>query len=106
MALLIKTRFLVPLQDNEGRLFSAEDFEAVEHRLVDAGLNGNRTPDVRQGWWRDVDGRLYFDRCNEYEVGIESWKQLGALIQVVEWARVHFRQQAMYFEAAGIPEIL
>jgi hypothetical protein len=63
--------------------------------------------------WRDgvtgeweFGGRVYRDRSREYVVSLKSWWQLNAWLQIAEWAREEFGQEAVYIEVAGIPEIL
>lgn len=39
-------------------------------------------------------------------MALASWTQLPQWLEVVRWARTKFRQEAIYVEVAGIPEII
>ena len=58
-----------------------------------------------EGAWQGAD-RVYTDEVIRYEVGVGSWLDICAWLDVVRWARSAFRQEAMYIEVAGIPEII
>ncbi|HEY5476160.1 MAG TPA: hypothetical protein VIK11_05515 [Tepidiformaceae bacterium] len=37
---------------------------------------------------------------------MNSWRDVAAFVALAEWAREAFRQEAIYIEIAGVPEIL
>jgi hypothetical protein len=100
---LIKTGLLVPLRDNEGQPFSSERWRELHARLLQFGglsrLNG-----VQREWVSA--GKVYRDRSRQYTVSLVSWRQLPAWLDVAEWALVAFRQEALYIEIAGVPDII
>lgn len=105
--LLIKTRFLIPLADNAGVAFTDVHFDTLRDRIFDAGLGGfTRLANDTEGWWRAADGRLYFDQCHQYQLGLESLRDIATLLELIDWAKVYFRQEAIYVEVAAAVEIL
>lgn len=99
---MIKTLLLVPVTDNNGAPFGEPEWLALESRLVLFGGFSLRTG-VEGAW--EAGGRIYRDRSREYSVALLSWWLLPAWLEIVDWARDHFRQVALYIEVAGIPEI-
>jgi hypothetical protein len=57
------------------------------------------------GAWESA-GRRYRDRSRRYTLALGSWLDLPAWLDIVIWARERFRQEAIYIEVAGIPEII
>ena len=100
---MIKTVVLVPVRDNDGRPFPKALWEELQARFMPFG--GFTRPIGVVGAWQSG-GRVYHDRSRQYTVVLASWRQLAAWLAVVEWAREAFRQEAMYVEVAGVPEIL
>ena len=100
---MIRTVVLIPVRDNEGRRFPRAAWTELEVRLLEFG--GVTKAGEVEGAWRQGD-RLYRDRSAQYVVSLGSWLQLEAWLDVVRWARQEFRQEALYVEVAGIPEII
>jgi hypothetical protein len=100
---MIKTVVLIPLRDNEGRVFPRSLRRRLEDRLLQFG-GLSRTRNV-VGIWRSG-STTYRDANYQYTVSLRSWLQLPAWLDVVLWAREQFRQEAMYIEVAGVPEII
>ncbi len=100
---MIKTIFLVPARDNEGHEFPPSAWQALEDRLLDLCGGFSVVPAVR-GAWRSEE-RVYQDVSRQYGVSLESWEQLPAWLEVIRWVGHLFRQEAIYAEVAGIPEI-
>lgn len=100
---MIKTMFLVPTKDNDGQPFGRRDWQELEQKLLRFG--GFTSGGVVEGSW-EADGRVYRDRSRTYIVSLESWTQLPEWLDVVRWVRATFRQEAVYIEIAGIPEII
>jgi hypothetical protein len=100
---MIKTMFLMPVTDNDGRPYAAAEWEALESRLLAFG-GFSLAVDVTGVW--QAQGRVYRDLSRQYTVALTSWQQLPAWLEVVLWARSAFRQLAVYIEVGGIPEIL
>jgi hypothetical protein len=100
---VIKTSVLIPLADNEGAAFSKITWEGLHTRLADFG--GFSFTRGVFGFWVDA-GKTYEDESRQYSISLDSWTQFPAWLAVMQWARVEFRQLALYIEVAGHPEIL
>ena len=99
---VIKTLLFIPIRDNEGHPFGRAQWRGLEARLRSFG-GFTRLADVAGEWeWA---GRVYRDRSRQYLVTLRSWGELSAWLVIVEDARTAFRQEALYIEVAGIPEI-
>ena len=99
---VIKTLLFVPIRNNEGRPFRRPQWRSLHARLRAFG-GYTRLPDVTGEW--ESAGRVYHDRSRQYLVTLRSWAELGAWLAIVEDVRVALRQEALYIEVAGIPEI-
>jgi hypothetical protein len=102
--LVIKTLFLVPVNDNAGNPFPWSYWIALENRLMATFGGFSQTPGV-EGVWRAGD-RVYRDTSRQYVVNIVSWAQMAEWLDFIRWIRLLFRQQAIYVEVAGVSEIL
>jgi hypothetical protein len=100
---MIKVVLFVPLLDNHGQPFSSDDWNALEERL--ASFGGYSVQSSIEGAWVD-EGRIYRDRHRAYTVALTTVRRVPAWVDVVEWALVAFRQEALYLEVNGVPEIL
>ena len=101
---MIETMFLVPVRDNDGVPFSLDDWAELELRLIQ--FNGFTVSTGVSGVWRSQSGEVHRDESKRYEVSLESWRAFPAWLEVVEWVRIKFRQEALYIRVAGTPEIL
>jgi hypothetical protein len=101
--MVIKTVFLVPVRDNEGRRFQPLAWRALKQRLI-SDFGGYTLTHGVQGAWRD-EGLVYEDLNRQYTVVLSSWGQLAAWLRTVSWVRETFRQEAIYIEVEGHPEI-
>lgn len=102
---MIKTVVLIPVRDNDGKAFPRTLWRELADRLTAIEGGYSYTGKVK-GEWVDKDGTTYTDWTNRYEVALTTWRNLGKWLAVVDWAREAFRQEAMYVEVAGVPEIL
>jgi hypothetical protein len=100
---MIKTMFLVPTFDNRGRPFPRSFREQLEERLLEFG-GFSALPGI-SGVWRAGD-RIYRDVSDQYAVSLQSWKEMPRWLEMVAWVQWRFRQEAIYVEVAGVPEIL
>ena len=103
MRAMIKTVLLVPVRDNEGRPFPRSAWRALEEQLLQFG-GFSRSANVAGVWASG--NRIYRDVSRQYVVALTSWTQLPAWLVTVQRVRGLFRQEALYIEVAGIPEIL
>jgi hypothetical protein len=101
---MIKTIFLVPVRDNSGRLFPPAYWRDLRSQLMGQFGAFSRRSGVL-GMWQ-AGGRVYQDVSYEYTISLTSWRQLAAWLAVVDQVRERFRQEAIYVEIAGVPEIL
>ncbi|MEX0781832.1 MAG: hypothetical protein WD557_04215 [Dehalococcoidia bacterium] len=97
---MIKTLILIPEHDNDGTPFEAGTFREFEAQLrqIEGGFS------MRAGIVGEWQG--FRDANREYTVAIESWLDLGAWLSVAVAAIELFRQQAIYIEVAGVPEVI
>ena len=87
------------------RTLRPADWDELETRFMQA-VGGHTFTGEAQGTWAGDDGRVYRDASRQYVAALGSCRQLPAWLGVVEWALVHFRQEAVYVEIAGVPERL
>lgn len=100
---MIKALFLVPVQDNDGHPFPRAFWAELDDRLVAAFGGFTRTPGISGAW--QSGGRIYRDESSQFTLALTSWWDVPALLAIMEWVRVTTRQEALYVEIAGIPEI-
>jgi hypothetical protein len=100
---MIRTVVLIPIRDNEGRRFPASARKQLERQLLQFG-GFTRVPGI-VGVWQSGD-QIYRDRHHQYVVTLTTWSQLPSWLDVVRWACATFRQEAMYVEVAGVPDII
>lgn len=101
---MIKATILVPKRDNNGLPFERITLQVFEARFVELSGGFSITRDV-EGVWR-YEGRTYLDRSDRYEVAMPDWDGVAPFLKLARWARVQFRQEAMYIEIAGIPQVI
>jgi hypothetical protein len=94
----------IPTADNDGVDFNRADF--AEFEMLASQLFGGVT--VRalaaRGLWVE-DDRLYADTHNEYIVMVSSIADFAKVIRLADFARDHFRQEAIYLRYLGQAEI-
>lgn len=101
---MVKTTFLVPIKDNEGKDFNASDWRQLEGRIIQSFDGYSLTTGVHGAW--KYQGKVYRDISRQYTISLESWHQFPEWLDIIRWAREHFRQEALYVEVAGVPEIM
>ncbi|MGI8553110.1 MAG: hypothetical protein ACR2PL_20335 [Dehalococcoidia bacterium] len=100
---MIKTVVLIPLRDNEDQPFDVDLWRELHTRLLQFG-GISRTAGVEGTW--EYQGRVYHDESYQYRVSLRSWDDLPLWLAVIHWAQDAFRQEALYIEVAGVPEII
>jgi hypothetical protein len=100
---MIKTMFLVPSRDNDGRPFASTAWRTLNRRLMASFGGYTVTAGVRGAW--EFEGRVYHDLSRQYVVVLGSWNQFPAWLDVVGWVQDEFQQEAIYIEVNGQPEI-
>lgn len=48
---------------------------------------------------------VYHDRSRQYAVAFPSWRRVAELIEIIDWTRAKFEQEAIMATIAGVPEI-
>lgn len=102
---MILANILVPLSGNDGqpqprRLFSDLEAMLLERfgGFTDAGLKG--------GTWRSDDGTTYRDGSRQYDIWLAGWRDVPGFLEVVEWVALNFKQLAVGYTIAGVPDIM
>lgn len=93
---IVKASFLIPLADNHGTPFRAEDFAWLQGELV-ARFGGWSLEGTVEGAWRGEDGRVYRDRSYRYTVATSA---LDALRGLLREAKARFGQASLYLEVS------
>ena len=102
--MLLRTMILVPIADNARQPYPAETWRELRRKLVDT-IGGYSNTGVVRGAWRDGE-TVYTDASQQIIVSLESVRQIPQWLEIVEWVLREFRQEAVYVEIAGTPEIL
>lgn len=101
---MIEVVILIPLNDNDGVIFTAEHHGAFESYVLErfegiSQLNGSVI-----GAWID-DGQTFYDTNRVYLVGMKSLLDGGGLKEVLGFAKDHYRQREIFFRyTLGISE--
>jgi hypothetical protein len=95
---------LIPAYDNDGIRFVRADYLAFESRIATFSTGATLRGRV-SGLWLDS-GQTFREPLREYEIAMESLRQIAPFLEAAEWARVHFRQLAIYVKVAGVVEII
>jgi len=96
---------LIPVADNDGAAFSAEDHHAFEAFVIDRFGGITLYPNTAVGSWIDA-GRVYRDNTRVYGIAVPSITAGGLVAEVVEYAKVAYRQEAIFVRYLGVAEIL
>jgi hypothetical protein len=98
-------QLLLPLYDNEGRVFAREMFDRVRDELAEAfgGVTAYRRSPA-EGSWKETDGAVNRDALVIYEVMMEEldhawWKRYG------EELAGRFRQEEMMIRAIPVERL-
>ncbi len=103
---MIEVTILIPVADNSGDLFSQAHFAAFEAFVLDRFGGLTRAAQAAKGVWVD-EGQRYNDELIVYVVATPSvLKDAGKLLEVIDFARQHFRQEAIFCRYLGVAEIL
>lgn len=103
---MIIVTILIPLADNAAAVFAPEHHRAFEVALAETFGGFTRLPGTHHGAWIDG-GTLYSDATRAYQVAVAGLLQrAGDLARVIELARTHYRQEAIYVSYLGQAEIL
>ncbi len=89
---------LVPVLDNDGRLFPEEDFSDFERLLVNVVGGFTRHPDVT-GVWRNDSGRIFRDTSRSYAATVPVGRTTEVASLLHRFITDRFRQEAVMIEA-------
>lgn len=98
-------RLFVPVADDAGARFAKADWLELEGRLL-TRLGGFHIEGERRGAWRSDSGREDHEVSRVYAIALDSVRQISDFIAIADWARQHFREEAIFVEIDGRPEIL
>ncbi len=102
----VKASILIPERDNGGNTFPPKLWEELGNRFRET-FGGFTSTGGNIGEWVDPnDGRVYSDRTFTYYVSLTSWRQVTDFIEVAQWVRTQYRQEAVLIEIAGLIEVL
>lgn len=96
---------LIPLASNEGESFSEAHHAAFEAVVLDHFGGLSRLPGTVDGKWLDA-GRTHHDRLVAHVIAVPSIVDGAKLGEVVAFAKVHHRQEAVFVRFLGIAEVL
>jgi hypothetical protein len=103
---MVEVTLLIPVADNSGRPFSPHHMEAFEDLLLETFGGFTRIPGTLVGHWLDG-GRKYTDILFGYMVAVDGLVKGGrGLREVVDFAKSHFRQEAIFLRYLGVAEVL
>ncbi len=103
---MIVVEILIPLTSNEGAAFTADHHVAYEAHLITAFGGYSLLPGTVRGGWADA-GIVYTDETRVYAVALASLLTEGhKVVAVVEIAKAHYGQLAIFVRYLGIAEIL
>jgi hypothetical protein len=102
---MFELTIFIPLADNDGREYSAAHHAQFERAILDRFGGFSSLPGTIAGQWMD-DGRLYRDELRVYSVAVASIVQGSLVGELVEIAKAHYRQEAIFLRYLGQVEII
>lgn len=97
---------LIPLTSNEGSAFDADHHRAFEAELISTFGAYSQLPGAVRGGWAHA-GVVYTDENRVYGVAVEALLRDSAkLLHVVEFAKAHYSQLAIFVRYLGQAEVL
>ncbi|NUP12957.1 MAG: hypothetical protein HOW73_43510 [Polyangiaceae bacterium] len=101
---MIEFRFLIPVNDNDGAVFTPEHDTVFETFIAERFPGLSREPGLVVGAWRGKSGQLFHDQSRVYVVALDSVLDAGRLREVLQFARRHYRQEAIFLRYLGLAE--
>lgn len=102
---MVEVTILIPVADNSGSTFDSQHHIAFERFVLDRFGGLSRSAHTVDGLWDDQ-GRTYRDTLLVYTVAVQSILDGGKLREVVDFAKEHYRQEAIYLRYLGMSEII
>ncbi len=100
---MIEVLVLIPKADNDGNVFSAAHDLAFE-KFVLSQAGGLSWRGTVSGVWADK-GIVYRDTTRTLVVAIVSIVDGGKIGAIADFAKTHYRQEAIYLAYLGLAEI-
>ena len=101
---MIEIKVIIPKADNNGQPFTEGHHEAFEGFILSLFGGITRLGEV-EGSWLDG-GVTYHDASRLYLIALDSITQGGDLKRVVEFAKMHYQQEAIFIRYLGLAEVL
>jgi len=103
---LIEFTILIPVLSNEGAAFSPEHDSVFEAFLLDHFGGFSRAPGLVAGAWVGDGGFTYRDANRAYIVALATILDATKLREVIDFAKRHYAQEAIYLRYLGLSEIV
>jgi hypothetical protein len=102
---MFEVQFLVPLADNDGRVFSPDHHAQFQAAILERFGGLSVLPESVTGHWKGPDG-IQSDRLCPYVVAVPSITMGHLIGELARIAKAHYRQEAVYIRYLGQAEIL
>lgn len=103
---MVEVTILIPVADNDGVTFSPTHHAAFEAVLLDRFGGLSRLPGTVTGQWVG-DGKTFTDHLVAYVVALDGLIAKGAALrEVIDFAKAHYRQEAIFCRYLGTAEVL
>ncbi len=104
---IVEVQFLIPVRDNEGMTFGPTHDAVFEAYLARHFGGFTRLPAEAGGGWVNEDGRYFADTTRLYVVAVGGLVADGEeLRKAVAFAKLHYRQEALFLRYLGMAEVL
>lgn len=103
---MIEFTVLIPVVSNAGQAFSPEHDSVFEAFLLARFGGFSRAPSLVAGAWLGEGGFEYRDASRAYIVAVASVLDASKLREVVDFAKRHYGQEAIYLRYLGLSEVL
>jgi len=102
---MIEVTILIPVRDNDGKLFTDSDHQAFESYVAERFVGITQFQGNAIGTWVD-EGTTYQDRTRVYGFAVPSITDGEKVREIVSFAKTHYRQLAIYIRYLGLAEVL
>lgn len=102
---MVEVTILIPVADNDGDHFTPNHHAAFESFILERFGGLSREAQTIEGVWEDQ-GRTYRDTNLVYRIAIKSITEGGLLKEVADFAKQHYRQEAIFLRYLGVAEIV
>ncbi len=101
---IIEVTIFIPVAANDGTPFDQAHHAEFEAFVLNRFGGISLLPGIVDGAWSDA-GITYRDQSRMYLVALGSLLDGGILKEVLDFAKRHYRQQAIFFRYLGVAEI-